>query len=246
MNTEEHLKIWEELDNIQFAKWSYSGMEWKKKLRNHIANQKYESVLDCGAGIYTEYFGFKDDNINIKYSAIEITDKYIQMGLDGGIDVVKAKIQDIPFEDDSFDVLLCNDVINHQKQIIPCIEEMYRVAKKEIIIAFHKPFAESCNPKDIKKAKKITELDMTMGYILKKDKCIDNFISFHSLKKYLIKSKFNFDFISFDFGSRKFFQHNEVQFSIDDYQILTKTILFIKKDKQKSQSNDLNQKRSPA
>ena len=181
LKIEEHLKIWEELDNTEFAKWSYSGMKWKKKLRDHIANQKHESILDCGAGIYTEYLGFKRDNINIKYSAIEITNKYVQMGLEAGIDVVRAKIQDIPFGDDSFDVLLCNDVINHQKQIIPCIEEMYRVAKKEVIIAFHKPFAEDCKPEDIEKMEKTIEADMTMGHILQKDGCIDNFISlFHN------------------------------------------------------------------
>jgi len=43
---------------------------------------------------------------------------------------IKADICDLPFEDDSFDVLLCNHVLEHIPDDTQAMSEMYRVLKK--------------------------------------------------------------------------------------------------------------------
>ena len=48
----------------------------------------------------------------------------------------------MPFSDNYCDVLLCFAVMNHQEDFKEAIHEMVRVAKKEVIISFFKPFME--------------------------------------------------------------------------------------------------------
>lgn len=42
---------------------------------------------------------------------------------------VKANILDLPFEDDSFDIILCNHVLEHIEDDTKAISELYRVLK---------------------------------------------------------------------------------------------------------------------
>tara|TARA_B100000214_G_scaffold371914_1_gene349175 strand:+ start:1705 stop:2391 length:687 start_codon:yes stop_codon:yes gene_type:complete len=146
-----HLGFWNKNCSIvQMKKWCGDhGIDWKKEIRKKIKNNKYESVLDCGAGVFSEYFGFKNDEYDITYEATEITDKFIQYGRDNGITVKHFTIDCMDFSDNSFDCVLCYDVLNHQTDYKKELEELIRVAKKEIIISFFKPFL--CD-KDFEKA----------------------------------------------------------------------------------------------
>ncbi len=137
-----HLGFWNKNCSIvQMKRWCGDHeIDWKKEIRKKIKNNKYESVLDCGAGVFSEYFGFKNDEYDITYEATEITEKFIQYGRDNGITVKHFTIDCMDFSDNSFDCVLCYDVLNHQTDYKKELEELIRVAKKEIIISFFKPF----------------------------------------------------------------------------------------------------------
>ena len=88
-----------------------------------------ENILDVGADqcYLKEYL---DDNA--EYVGIGLhSDK-----LDLKIDLEK---QPLPYEDNSFDVVLCTDVLEHLDNIYKVFDELCRVSKKYVIISLPNP-----------------------------------------------------------------------------------------------------------
>lgn len=54
---------------------------------------------------------------------------YITADLESPLAKVKMDLHSIPFEDDTFDVIFCNHVLEHVEDDIQCMREMYRVMK---------------------------------------------------------------------------------------------------------------------
>lgn len=100
-----------------------------------------ESVLDCGCGIGVDYGFFK--NSSVRYMGIDITPRFLERASRDypGIDVREIDILDMPFEDRSFDVAYCKDVLEHVPPEVAesMIDEMWRVAKNRMMIAFFRP-----------------------------------------------------------------------------------------------------------
>ena len=64
------------MDDIKNWCGNYN-LQWKRNIRDRIKQKKYSSVLDVGAGTCSEYYGFKNDNYEISYTATDITQKYV-------------------------------------------------------------------------------------------------------------------------------------------------------------------------
>jgi len=114
----------------------------KNESRLHIKESGYKSVLDCGAGYCSEYYGFKSDGYDIDYYAFDITPRFVKTGVEKGINIREGDIENIPYGDDFVDVCLCHAVLNHLEDFKRAIDEMLRVAKKEVIVSFFKKFQE--------------------------------------------------------------------------------------------------------
>ena len=69
---EEYLKFWDTCDINEFNRWDVTGKQWKDTIRDYIAEKKFTSVLDCGAGNFSEYYSFEEDGIDIKYTGIDM------------------------------------------------------------------------------------------------------------------------------------------------------------------------------
>lgn len=144
----EHLSWWQENINSNEGMAHFKlccgnfKTPFKKYVREYIENAGYKSVLDCGAGLCSEYFGFRNDRYEIDYQAIDITPSLVEKHLAENINIKEADIEKIPFGDDSVDVCICHDVLNHQLDFRKSISEMTRVASKEVIISF---FLEFCD-----------------------------------------------------------------------------------------------------
>lgn len=89
------------------------------------------SLVDIGCGR-----GYFLDLVAEKHPALALT------GVDFHDNVplkksayVSANVEALPFADKSFDVVTCSHVIEHLKNLPKAIEEMKRVARKQIIIA---------------------------------------------------------------------------------------------------------------
>ncbi len=105
-----------------------------RRTKAHYIYLKYQSilvgdVLDIGADqcYLKEYLGD-----NAKYIGVGLhSDK-----LDLEIDLEK---QSLPYEDNSFDVVLCCDVLEHIENIHAVFDELCRVSKKYVIVSLPNP-----------------------------------------------------------------------------------------------------------
>jgi len=140
----EHLSYWQtNLDLQDFKEFcgDYNS-PFKQEAREHVIKKGYDSILDVGAGVFSEYYGFKDAGYDIDYTATDITPKYVEYGKERGINVVQCHLESMPFEENSFECCYCFDVLNHQVEYETGIRELLRVTEKEVIISFFKGFEE--------------------------------------------------------------------------------------------------------
>ena len=175
-------------------------IEWKLEIRNRIMDSGYQTLLDCGAGVFSEYFGFRNESYDISYTATEITDKFIQFGNNNGIKVDDYSIEKLLYEDNSFDCVLCYDVLNHQIDYKKGIKELIRISKKELIISFFKAFEED-DEFQPSLGDKFPYYDSELGTILKRDVNIFNqaTLIYHFFSKRKLINYLNTLNISFHF-----------------------------------------------
>ncbi len=98
---------------------------------NDLKNGNNSNMLDVGCGR-----GYWLNLIAEKFPNMELT------GVDFFDDVplnrakyVRGNVEALPFPDKSFDIVTCQHTIEHLKNLPKAIEEMKRVARKQIIIA---------------------------------------------------------------------------------------------------------------
>jgi hypothetical protein len=68
--------------------------------------------------------------------------KYISIGLGGSVDVeIDLEKETLPYEDNSFDCVLCLDTLEHLDNIHQIFDELCRVTSKYLIISLPNPWA---------------------------------------------------------------------------------------------------------
>jgi ubiquinone/menaquinone biosynthesis C-methylase UbiE len=93
-------------------------------------NGGYEDVLDVGCSN-----GYVLSVIHERYPALKLTGVDFVAGNDlPGIQLVKADVRKLPFEDKSFDVVICSHTIEHIFEIRDFIAELKRVTRKKLIV----------------------------------------------------------------------------------------------------------------
>ena len=96
-------------------------------------------ILDvgCGAGHYLKSFRKRLDE-NIDYTGVDATKlhiEYAKKAFGNEVDFSQGDIFNLQFENDSFDIVVCNNVILHlPPPPIKPISELIRVSKKHVVI----------------------------------------------------------------------------------------------------------------
>jgi len=113
-------------------------MNWLGKIvSSHI--DKNDIVLDLGCGIMQATTGFLDGGKSVKCKTIlgvELIEKYLDV-IKKTYPTIKNDVRNTHlFMDDSFDVVLCIDIIEHlePEDAHYLIDEMKRIARKKVII----------------------------------------------------------------------------------------------------------------
>jgi 2-polyprenyl-3-methyl-5-hydroxy-6-metoxy-1,4-benzoquinol methylase len=105
--------------------------EIKLFLCNNLANSKNAVVLDYGAG-------------NSPYKNIFVCEKYISADInqnnEGSIDYIINENGAIELADDSVDVVICLDVLEHVYNSDSVVNELYRVLKVDGVLLVSIPF----------------------------------------------------------------------------------------------------------
>ena len=111
---------------------------YKKKVAYYIAQlcEGNTSVLDVGIGTGFVTLKIKEFNPKIHIIGLDIEDK-----TNGSVPVTIFDGKTIPFPDNSFDVVLCIDVLHHISDIGSLMKELSRVSKKYVIIKDHQRYS---------------------------------------------------------------------------------------------------------
>ena len=97
-----------------------------------------DRVLDVGVGMGRVLAPLKEFN---RYG-IDISFDYLNRSRDVGIEVAFSKIEDMPYQDASFDVVLTTDVLEHVLDLNLCTKEILRVLKPGGILIVRVPYKE--------------------------------------------------------------------------------------------------------
>jgi ubiquinone/menaquinone biosynthesis C-methylase UbiE len=109
--------------------------------------QDVKTILDAGAGTCRMHTPVTD--AGYEYSAVDISDVMLS-SCDAGVDTHVAKLTELPFEDEQFDLTMCLHVIRHNNpdNYEQIVNELCRVSGKYIIIL--NPFVKNrCDAKQL-------------------------------------------------------------------------------------------------
>ena len=110
---------------------------FKSLLLTKVKQLKPESILDVGAGEGFTLEMFRKNNIGKKLEGIEYMDEAIEFGkkLHPQVKIKKGDIYNLPYKDNSFDVIICTEVMEHIEDPAKALEELKRVTKYYIILS---------------------------------------------------------------------------------------------------------------
>lgn len=124
---------------------SYEYFEWslgevnclsRRVMREHVIEMGYTSILDVPSALCLDYFGFLQENYPIEYLGVDITPKFISFAESKGIPAIQGSIENLPLEDNSFEICYARHILEHLKSYEKAVDELIRVAKKEVLIIF--------------------------------------------------------------------------------------------------------------
>lgn len=86
------------------------------------------TLLDLGSG--NGYFSYELRN-DFTITAVDFSHQMLMMSpLENR---VQADISQLPFQDESFDIVLCANTLHHVEDVNACLKEMRRIARKRVV-----------------------------------------------------------------------------------------------------------------
>lgn len=125
---------------IEERMWKRMEASTIKLLRKHASLGR--NVLDVGVGLgrllsqIPEFLRFGTD----------VSEKYLYEAKCHGIEVCRARAEDLPYKDEYFDVVLCTDVLEHVFDLNEAIGSILRVLKRNGILIIRVPDREDLTP----------------------------------------------------------------------------------------------------
>ncbi|MBD2530785.1 3-demethylubiquinone-9 3-O-methyltransferase [Nostoc flagelliforme FACHB-838] len=107
---------------------------------NFVPDWKGVKVLDigCGGGLACEFIANQNayvSGIDLSFNSIKIAQEHARNS-NLKIDYQRALAENLPYQENSFDVVLCFDVLEHVEDWQKVISEAYRVLRKDGLFLF--------------------------------------------------------------------------------------------------------------
>lgn len=92
---------------------------------------KVETVLDVGAGNGVDLFAIRDWHPEAKLYGLEYYDVYADQLEEKGISTFRISFEEekIPMQDESIDLIISNQVLEHTKEVFWVFNEMFRILR---------------------------------------------------------------------------------------------------------------------
>lgn len=133
--TDENLRIRQEthdkfsVPDRSFADWVLERVDWRGD----------ERVLDvgCGPGLYHKKMRLEDKLANVQYVGMDLVSSMLahHPAQDGDDSLSLGNVEQLPFDDDSFDVVMANHMMYHVNDVHQAVKEMRRVLKPNGLLA---------------------------------------------------------------------------------------------------------------
>lgn len=149
-------KYWEEQTDLDFMRDDPDEANHPIRVRmgkeaGRVAGEAFRSgwrppsVLDVGCGTAIDYPRLR--TLGLGYWAIEPIPKFIERAreLYPEIRILQARVWDIPFNDDKFDVVWCKGVVQHLPPgtYPEALDELWRVTKTLLMVSTNRVFLSS-------------------------------------------------------------------------------------------------------
>lgn len=110
---------------------------------SNVKNNKDRlKLLDVGVGLGRLLEKLCSEHQNIDAYGMDISTSYLKIAKSKGIEVCYSKIEDMPYKNDFFDVILCTDVLEHVIDLNLCVSKILSVLKKGGLLIIRVPHRE--------------------------------------------------------------------------------------------------------
>lgn len=150
-----------------------------------------QTILDAGCGEGFSMNKLRLNGIGEKIEGIEYSKDAISFGkkLFPHLNIKQGSVYDLPYKDNSFDLIICTEVLEHLEKPTKALNEILRVSKRYLIISVpNEPLFMMSN---FLRGKNLSRLGNDEGHI--------NHWNPWSLRKYLAQNKVKVKKISFPF-----------------------------------------------
>lgn len=108
-----------------------------KVLLDDLKELKPKSILDVGCGEGFTLERLRNRKIGDKLEGVDFLDAAIELGKKEhpNITLKKASIYALPYRDNSFDTVLCSEVLEHLEFPEKALEELVRVSSKYVVLS---------------------------------------------------------------------------------------------------------------
>jgi len=129
-NFEKHAKTWNPISRFFLNNFSTVLLGELKKL-------KPESILDVGCGEGFTLNKLQEAKIGKRLEGIEYMDDAIQLGkkMHPTLTIKKGDIYKLPYKADTFDLVICSEVMEHLENPEEALAELKRVSKKYVALS---------------------------------------------------------------------------------------------------------------
>jgi ubiquinone/menaquinone biosynthesis C-methylase UbiE len=98
-----------------------------------------DKILDVGVGLGRL---LSQLTLNVEKYGVDISKSYLNEAKSKGINVCLSKIEELPYNDNSFDVIVTTDVLEHVFDLNQCVREIKRVLKPNGYLIVRVPYKE--------------------------------------------------------------------------------------------------------
>ena len=110
---------------------------FKQVLLAQVKEIRPHAILDVGAGEGFTLEMFRENHIGERLEGIEYMDEALKFAkrLHPQVKIKKGNIYELPYAANSFDLVICNEVLEHLDDPKKALNELKRVAKKYLILS---------------------------------------------------------------------------------------------------------------